>query len=167
MFQVNFYFFLGGYSLLENILHEHNRCCVMVHRMNINMRFICCVFYYISVPAIDLLIMLSIVKEVDIFNRILASIIAIIGVFVLFLFNYSMSLVSKAAHRPYNKLNSIIVRKPTLRRLNLKVVGLIEKLSGPVIGIYCLDLFPFTNYEFYLYISNCITNFILLINLFG
>jgi len=116
---------------------------------------------------IDLFILLSIHQEVDIINRTLASIIAIIGVFVLFIFNYSMASVSKAAHRPYNKLYSIIVRKSITTTFKLKVLELIEKLSGPVIGIYCLDLFPFTNYEFYLYISNCAQNFILLIGLFG
>jgi len=135
--------------------------------MNGNMRFIACLLYYLSVPAIDLLVILSINKEVDIINRILVSIIAIIGVIALFIFNYSMALVSEAAHRPYTKLNSIIVRKSTSRALKLKVVGLIEKLSGPVIGIYCLDWFPFTNYEFYLYISNCVKKFLLLIQLFG
>jgi hypothetical protein len=139
----------------------------MAHRMNGNMRFISCLFYYFSVPAIDLLVILSIHKEVDIITRTLAFVATILGVFVLFVFNYSMALVSEAAHRPYIRLNSIIARKSARTVLNLKVVGLIEKLSGPVIGIYCLDLFPFINYEFYLYISNCIQNFILLIGLFG
>jgi len=111
--------------------------------------------------------MLSILKEINIINRILASIMVVIGVFVLFIFNYSMSLVSEAAHRPYNKLNSIIVRKSTSRVINLKVVSLTEKLSGPVIGIYCLDFFPFTNYEFLIYIINCVKYFILLIGLYG
>jgi len=138
----------------------------MVHRMNGSFRFISCIFYYSSVPAYDLLIILSIAKEVGTITRIFICSVTVMGVIMLFIYNYSMALVSEAAHRPYNKLNSIIARKPAVRVLNLKVLGLIEKLSGPVIGIYCLDFFPFTNYEFYLYVSNCVQNFILLIGLF-
>jgi len=76
-------------------------------------------------------------------------------------------MVPKEAHRPYVRLYSILARKPATTMLNLKVLGLIEKLSGPIIGIYCQDFFPFTNYEFYLYISNVVQNFILLIGLFS
>jgi hypothetical protein len=45
---------------------------------------------------------------------------------------------------------------------------LIEKLSGPVIGLYCYDFLPimtFTNYEVYLYITNCVKDLILFIGL--
>ena len=37
-------------------------------------------------------------------------------------------------------------------KLKWKVITLIERLAGPTIGIYCFNLFPFTNYEFYQYI---------------
>jgi len=76
-------------------------------------------------------------------------------------------MIPKEVHRPYNKLNTIIARNQTTTVLKLKVLGLIEKLSGPVIGIYCLDFFPFTRYEFYVYLVNCIKYFILLMDLFG
>jgi len=111
--------------------------------------------------------MLSINKDIDTLNRTLASIGTLIGIIMLFLVNYSLYLVPKQAHWPYNKLNSIIERKPLPIILKLKVLGLIEKLSGPVIGIYCFDLFPYTNHEFYLYIGNCFQNFLLLNGLFG
>jgi len=136
-----------------------------VHRINGNIRHMFLICYFFSVPAIDLLVLLSIDKEIDTFNRILTSICSAIGFILLFLINYSLAVVPKEAHRSYNKLNSIIARKPA-KPLNLAVLGLIEKLSGPVIGFYCLDLFPFTNFEFYLYIFNCIQYFMLLIRLF-
>jgi len=135
--------------------------------MDGNIRFLFLVFYLISVPAIDLMLILSIDKNLDIIKRILASICSVIAIILLFLINYSLSMFQKEAHRPYNRLNSIIARRPATTALDLKVLGLIEKLSGPVIGIYCLDIFPFTNYQFYLYISNCILNFLLIIGLLG
>jgi hypothetical protein len=38
-------------------------------------------------------------------------------------------------------------------QLRLKITSFIEKLCGPVIGYYCYNLFAFTNYEFYEYVS--------------
>jgi len=111
--------------------------------------------------------MIAIHKNMNIYHRIVASFIAVLALIGQFLINYSLFKIPKGAHRLYNKLNSIITRKPPARVSNWKVLGLIEKLSGPVIGIYFLDIFPITNYEYYLYISYCIQNFILLIGLFG
>jgi len=152
--------------LLKYIVDEHNKCCILVQRINGNISSMFFVCYFISVPAIDILVLLSIDIEIDTFNRILTSICSAVGFILLFLINYSLSIVPKESHRPHNKLNSIVARKSATRLLNLKVLSLIEKLSGPVIGIYCLDLFPFTNFEFLLYISNCVQNFMLLIGLF-
>jgi len=151
---------------LDYIIHEHNNCCLIVHRINDNVRFISFIFYYFTVPGYDLLVILAIHKKIDTINRILSSILLFLGVYVLFIFNYSFSSIGKVAHRPYNKLNSIVAGKPIPRILKLKVLGLIEKLSGPVIGIYCLDFLPFNNYEFYLFITNCVLNFILFMGLF-
>jgi len=123
------------------------------------------IFYYSVIAGMDLLVILSVQEEVGTFNRTLAFMASIFGVIILMTINYSISLIPKAAHQPYNKLFSIIVKKPTGLALKLKVSGLIEKLSGPTIGFYCFELFPFTNYEFYLYITNCVKNFILFMDL--
>jgi len=139
----------------------------VVHRINGNMKLLYCLFYFNSIPAIDLVVIQSINKDTNTYIRILTTFCSTTGLIWLFLMNYSLSIVSKEAHRPYNKLYSIIARKPATTLLNLKVLGLIEKLSGPVIGLYCFDFFPFTNYEFYLYVSYCIQSFLLLIGLFG
>jgi len=153
--------------LLKYIVDEHNRCCVIVHRVNGNMRFIFCLFYFISIPAVDLLIILSIKNDIDTIHRIWTSVLCLIAFTLLYFVNHSFSIVSREAHRPYIRLNSIIASRPATRILILKVLGLIEKLSGPVIGIYCQDFFPFTNYEFYLYITNLVQNLLLFIGLFG
>ncbi len=79
--------------------------------------------------------------------------------------SYTMSLIPTAAVRPYQALNSIIARKSLKLKLKLKVCQLIEKLSGPVIGLYCYEFFPFTSYEVYLYVTNCVSNFILFMGL--
>jgi len=92
--------------------------------------------------------------------------LAIIGITLLFCVNYGLSSISREAHSLYKPFNSIFVRKPLNLQLKLKIKGHIETLSGPVIGIYCYDLFPFTNYEFYIFVINCISMFILILGIF-
>ena len=65
----------------------------------------------------------------------------------------------------YTFIISIIARKQFGSMTKLKVIPLAERLSGPILGIYCYDLFPFTNYEFYVFCVNCVLNFILLMGL--
>jgi len=159
--------FLGGNSLLEYIINDHNSCCVILDRINRKLKFISVMLYYSAISSIDLVIILSLQEEVGTFNRILAFTATVLGALLLLIFTYSISLVPREAHRSYNKLCSLMVRRPTEVVLKLKVLGLIEKLSGPNIGFYCSDLFPFTNYEFYLFVANCAKNFILYMGLFS
>ncbi len=77
---------------------------------------------------------------------------------LLFILNIPMLGITMSCKKPYNKLNSIIATKRIDLRMKLKTIELIERLTGPEIGIYCYDLFPFSNYELYLYTANCVTN---------
>lgn len=101
-----------------------------------------------------------------IINRFLSIIVALAVTSFLLILNSTMSLIPNAAHQPYGKLNSLIAKKRIRLNHKLKVCALIERLSGPVIGLYCYELFPFTNYEFYLYVANCVKIFILFVGLF-
>jgi len=85
------------------------------------MRIMGFVFYYSFTSVMDLLVILSIQEEVGTFNRMLAFMATLISVFALTIINYSMSLIPRAAHRPYNKLFSLMVRKPTGIAFKLKV----------------------------------------------
>ena len=78
---------------------------------------------------------------------------------------FLMSSVGTLAHSCYPKLNSLIVRNNLNLHTKMKTSSLIERLCGPLIGIYCLDLFPVTNFEFYLFVVNCAKNLVLLIDL--
>ena len=94
--------------------------------------------------------------------------IAVISTVSLFIFAYSSTCLCRSAHYSYSKLNSIIAKQnPNTQLIPLdcknKIISLIEKLAGPPIAVYCLDLFPLTSYEFYLFVCNLISNFILLL----
>ena len=114
-----------------------------------------------------------------------------VGVFILYSITYTSARLSYQAHRPYKYLNKLFADKSILKikrikrkkvstkkgpkltkvvnelydfELKFNVLSLIERLAGPTIGIYCFDLFPFTNYEFYQYISAAISLYMLLLD---
>jgi hypothetical protein len=72
--------------------------------------------------------------EMDNLLRMALIYILIVLAFILIGMNYSLQSVQSAA---LNNLYSITFRKNIKLELKLKVLGLIEKLSGPLIGIYC------------------------------
>jgi len=153
--------------LLKYVVNEHKNCCEMVKRMSDNTSLIFFVFYCFSIPIADLMCILLLDENIETLYRILYFIFFVACIIFISLINYSLSMIPREAHRPYNKLNSIMARNSAPTILKWKLLVLIEKLSGPKIGFYCLNIFSFTNFEYYLYISYCLQNFILLISLFG
>jgi hypothetical protein len=122
-------------------------------------------YYYLSIPAIGLFIIGAILEE-QTNLRLVLSFLSIVGVFILFWINYFLTLVAKNSFSLYKPLNSVMARKSLNLKDRLKVCSMIERFSGPVIGLYCYDLFPFTNYEFYLFVRNCVSIFIMIMNVF-
>ena len=95
--------------------------------------------------------------------------------FFLFLFSLNTAMLCKAAHLPYKRINSFAAQQ-SLSKINLfsriietrhsiKLLNFLERLGGPAIAVYCLDLFPLNYYEFYLFIASISTNFFLGIDL--
>ena len=122
------------------------------------------VFYYLMVPIVDLDIIIIIIEE-NILLRLITLIIVFVVISNLLVVNYFLCLVGREAHKSYPFINSVLTRKRLRLMTKLKVISLLERLSGPLIGFYCYDLFPFTNYEFYLFCVNCVSNFILFMGL--
>ena len=147
-------------------LREHNECCRMTLAINAWLRNILFVFYYLIVPIIDLAIM-NLIIEKNILIRLNNIILIIVGVLNIFVVNYFLCSVGRVAHKSYPFIISMLSRKRLRLITKLKVISLAERLSGPLIGFYCYDLFPFTNYEFYLFCVNCVSNFILFMGLLG
>ena len=146
------------------MLREHDRCTRLTLDINSWMKDLLFPFYYLMVPGIDFAIMF-VIYESNIVFRLVGGLLASLVVVNLFALSLLLSSVVTEAHKSYAFLNSMIVRKRLILRLKFKTLSLIERLSGPLIGIYCYDLFPFTNYEFYLFCVNCISNFFLFVGL--
>ena len=60
-----------------------------------------------------------------------------------------------------NQLYSLYTHKCSTIRDKIFVQLFIDRLSGPDIGFYCLDLFPMNNYEFTEYVMNFFVIYVL------
>ena len=75
---------------------------------------------------------------------------------------------TKFAHRPQFAFYTLLLSpEHNTNRMSLKarykLMRFIERLSGPVIGFYCYDLFPLTTYEFTDYILDSMVSFLLIV----
>jgi hypothetical protein len=132
------------------------------------------IVYFFATLLAELLVYVGSHDVAPILFRILCAAIGAVAVIILYCMTYTSARLAYHAHKPYNYLNRLMAKKSimmikTMKRsigsnrmkitnemrdfkLKFNVLTLIERLAGPTIGIYCLDLFPFTNYEFYQYV---------------
>jgi hypothetical protein len=157
--------FIADKILLIKIISDFEDSCRITATINNSMKTTIFYYYYISIPGINLFIIAAILEE-QTNLRLVLSFISILAVFVLFCQNYFLTLVAKNSFSLYKPLNSLMARKSLNLKDRLKVCSMIERFSGPVIGLYCYDFFPFTNYEFYLFFAYCVSMFILIMNVF-
>jgi len=153
--------------LLMNAIIEHNVYEKKVKDFNHLFRYVTFILYYLVTPGFQIALYVIHHKESEIFARIFASFGVIICFSAVIAMNVMSAWISKSAHKPYPLLYSFLARKqPKISlRFRLKIMSFIDYLSGPEIGIYCYDLFPMNNYEFYQYIYISGLNYILLMSL--
>jgi hypothetical protein len=154
--------------LLSHI-REHNRITCLHVVNNQFMSKVLFVVYFFYTPALDVGIFLSIYSQMFLSAKILLIIVTILLIVFLNLFSLNTAMLCKAAHSPYKRINSFVVKQSQSKlietRQNIKILNFIERLGGPEIAVYCLDLFPLNYYEFYLFIAAISVNFFLGIDL--
>jgi hypothetical protein len=121
------------------------------------------IIYFLFTPIVNILIFMA-VYEVNHFLSLFYALIAFCLSFIVFIANYISSSLSSSAHDFTSDLYTFLTNKRIIILLQhrLKISTFIEKLCGPVIGYYCYDLFLFTNYEFFEYVSIVSSNYFLL-----
>jgi len=152
----------GSSHLLFQAIKEHNHCSEFVYNFNKAVSFGLFNTYFLTTPAIDILIHLIIYKSINVYMRILYSLITIQIVGVLYIFTYGLSSLSTSAHNITSDLYTFMFRNRSSFRNKIKILAFIEKLCGPVIGFYCYDLFAFTTIEFYEYMALLTSTYFLL-----
>jgi len=174
-------------NTIENIIRFHNRLDKQMKMVNQTSSKMIAVAYFCGTPLMEFFIYVSKYDGVPIMYRILNTIMACLSVFILYIITYTSAKLSYEAHLPYKYLNKMMAKnliQTNLWRLAIKTVGassvpqkiknfklklkiliFIERLAGPTIGIYCLHLFPFTNFGFFNLFLPAVTLFFLLLGI--
>ena len=120
------------------------------------------VLYYLASPVIMGLINLTERPHLVLIAKIIYIIFIVVIFGAIFVGNLLNSLISKASILPLKYLHRYMAENQLPTKQRLKTMEMIERLCGPDIGFYCLDLFPMNFYEFYIYVANCCSNYILI-----
>ena len=150
---------------LERAIDGHNSVVRVCEEQNRLFKVFLFSMYYIGSPAVILGFNLSRSNTLDPFIKYSFTIFVAIVLSVVFCLNLFNALITKTAQKPRLHQYRYLNRRLTFR-YRMRIMAFIERLCGPDIGFYCLDLFPMNNYEFYLYITNCVENYMLFQDLF-
>ena len=156
-------------ALLVSIMHEHNYLSNMTKQVNVTVKWVLFVIYYIATPALQISIYCVHHRATHPICRIFCAVIVIA-----FSVNLSIPVIlstwiTNSANKPNKQLKSFVAKNVNNKislTLRLKIMNLMERLSGADIAFYCLDLFPMNNYEFYQYLYIAGLNYILMMSLF-
>ena len=158
---------LGDVQSLLRLINYHNYTAVLAHRINRFVRVTIFNSYYIATIVIQLMSYIAHEKSTTVYFRISIGTIVIFLVCLIFGVNLISANINRWSHRPINRLYSFVAMNKLNLKPQLKCQIFIERLSGPPIGYYCLNLFPMNNYEFYKYITFVAMNHILILSNFG
>ena len=150
--------------LLLHSIDCHNCAAVLTHSVNKYFSFLIYIVYYIGTPALQLICYVSHEKDTVLPIRFLAAFVFTSIFSMVFLMNLLSANVIHSAHKSYSRLYMFLAKNDLTLRDMLTIQTFIERLSGPRIGFYCLNMFPMTNNEFYKYISISCMNYILIIS---
>ena len=152
-------------SLLMNAIIRHNSVIQNTKILNLSLKNIIFILYYCLRPILNIMLFIFHSPETNFYTRIIFATIIFIGFFILYVVNHLCASVSSVAHNSYPMVYSFLIRNNTKIAIKrkLKILAFIEKLSGPEIGIYCWDLFPMNNYEFFYFNASWAANYILII----
>jgi hypothetical protein len=149
--------------LIIDKIHKHDYYSKLTLDCNQFFKYILFITYFLTTPLLNILIYFTL-SEVNIYLRIFYGLLVFNSSYIVFIANYISSSLSSSAHDFTSDLYAFLSNKTIIIPVQhrLKICTFIEKLCGPVIGYYCYDLFPFTNYEFYRYVLVVSCNYILM-----
>ena len=148
-------------GLLIDAITKHDFVSQQTVRLNHLFKYILFILHYVSTPSANILMYLTHSEESNMWVRFWAIFAFILIAGIIFSINLFCALFSKPAHSSLRLLYSFMVRNNVSTRDRFKLMNFIEKLSGPDIGFYCLNLFAMNNYQFFQYVMHCTSYYIL------
>ena len=123
------------------------------------------ILYYLATPSILITLYIVLEKDTSWAFRLGSITYAFTILVSIFAMNLLSSRISHSARKPMKHLFRYLTDNRLSSKQRLKTMSLIELLSGPDIGFYCLDLFPLNSFEFHLFVVNSIKLYILISSL--
>ena len=149
--------------LLLEAITEHNTTSKMTKELNEFWGFCIFILYFLVTPPLMMLLYLVRAKDTNYYARFIVVAVFVLVFLVEFSTNLLSSLIRESAHKSNNVLYTFLFRVNVSTAQRMKIMGFIEKMSGPDIGFYCWDLFPMNNYEYYQYVANCASTYFLIL----
>ena len=153
------------YLDLMLLIIKHGHLIKLTEKMNKLFSVMLFVIYYMGSTTMLIMLYIGLSSSVILVIRIGAVFASFGTIIQLLVINLMSSRISFWAKEPIKALMRYNCQNRLTARQRLKIMVLIERLSGPDIGFYCLDLFPMNSYEFYLYVANCFKTFFLLLGI--
>ena len=153
-------------DLMDEII-EHDLTAKETECLNYFISKMIFILYYFASPSLMICMYLVHAEDTHLYMRYVFGFVFTIVYLAVFLVNLFSSHVSHNAMKPRTVLFRYF-SDPNLclaLRRKLKIMGFIEKLSGPEIGFYCLDLFSMNNNRFQKYVANCAAMYFLILGL--
>jgi len=144
---------------------EHNAITRTTHTLNEFISIIIFIVYFMAIPY-WLLLLYSFQNRQSSSLLKLYTFVSILLFLLFFSVSSLLAMLAKSAHKCYPLLYSILMTRSLTYRQRLRIESMISRLSGPVIGFYCLDLFPMNSYEFSQLILISVANYLFIIGLF-
>jgi len=153
---------------------EHHQICSLNERSNKLLCLILLELYYVASVFVDLSLVIIIHMNTTFMIRSIYIGMIVLIVPLVYSLAYVSARLTEAARGSYGDLNSIMatqdIRYSKMLRFisknkRFKIINLIERLAQTEISVWCLDLFPLNNFEFYLFIAATAKNFFLFTDL--
>ena len=154
----------GDTPKLLDCIKQHNCVTIFTQKMNSFFNTFIFIAYYFGTPSLLLVLYNTHEKSSILYVRIVCLVIFLSEFSLIFLINYMSAKFSKSAQKTIRLFYTFLNRNWISLRDRLEIQLFIERLYGPPIGFYCLDLFPMNNYEFYQFVSVTFTNYFLVIS---
>ena len=151
---------------LMRTIVEHNAITRTTHTLNQFFSKIVFIVYFTAIPSYLLMIYSVQNRESNPWFKYCSLFCYIILYFLILAGSSLLAMLSKSAHKCYPLLYSILMTRSLTYRQRLRIESMISRLSGPVIGFYCLDLFAVNSYEFSQLILISVANYLFIIGLF-
>ena len=156
----------GLYTNFQHISHvqlisEHNTICKYIADINKFGSLVIFGLYYMIQPTYIMAMIIAESEEVEPFFKLIFFSGTLIIFTIILLVTRYVSRISELSRQPLNILFRFMSENRLTLEERLKTMTYIDRLMGPDIGFYCLDLFPIDSYEFYLFVVDCVKNYLL------